>query len=290
MAGFTYLTPPTCEPIHVNDVRQHIKQDITDDDNLIVAYLGSARAYAEDLCRKQFVAARLLYKLDAFPTIYGPLVSGGDSVPGNAIALPRAPLIEVESIQYIDTGGVTRTVPASDYVVDATSEPPRITPVFGKIWPINLPQIGSVWVNYKAGYVAQALFDATANTITLKNWKTLVVSDVLRLTNSGGALPTGLSAKTDYYVQSVVSPGVYTLAASLGGALIDLTDAGSGINFAGQTGINFTQGELPPTVRAWMLLRCDTAYSHRGENVNARGELTALPYVDRLLDNDRLWT
>lgn len=291
--GFSTLSPPVCEPLHVNDVRQHLRQDITDDDNLIGLYLGSARAYAEDLCRKQFVSARMMFKFDAFPTNYsgGWVVDYGVNMVGNAILLPKSPVIEVESIQYIDTGGNQQTVPTTDYIVDLVSEPARITPVFGKIWPISRPQIGAVWVIFKVGYVASCQFNAAADSITISNWKALAVNDVIRLTNSGGALPIGLTERTDFYIQSVISPGVYTLSATSGGAAINLTDAGSGLHFVGQPGINFSAGELPSSIRAWLLLRCDTHYSHRGENVNTRGgEITPLPYVDRLLDNDRLWT
>jgi uncharacterized phiE125 gp8 family phage protein len=290
--GFSIIAPPSCEPLHINDVRQHVKQDITDDDNLIEIYLGSARAYAEELTRKQFIAARYQYKFDAFPTNYtqGFAIDYDVSLPGNAILLPKAPLIEVESIQYIDTGGNQQTVSSADYVIDAISEPARITPVFGKIWPISRPQIGAVWVTFKAGYIDQAVFDATADTIAVKNWRTLVVSDVIRLSNSGGVLPAVLKPKTDYYVQTVVSPGVYKLSATNGGAAINIADIGTGLHFLGQPGISFSPGELPSTIKAWMLLRCDTHYSHRGETVNTRGgEITPLPYVDRLLDHDRNW-
>ena len=33
---------------------------------------------------------------------------------------------------------------------------PRVTPVFGKIWPVTLPQVGAVQINYTAGYGASA--------------------------------------------------------------------------------------------------------------------------------------
>jgi hypothetical protein len=43
-------------------------------------------------------------------------------------------------------------MPALTYTVDAACEPARITPVFGQIWPICLPQIGAVSVTFDAGY------------------------------------------------------------------------------------------------------------------------------------------
>lgn len=81
-------------------------------------------------------------------------VPAGDpfSLPGHAILAPKSPLASVVSIQYLDMSGTWQTMPATDYTVDATCEPARITPVFGKIWPISLPQIGAVAVTFDAGY------------------------------------------------------------------------------------------------------------------------------------------
>lgn len=284
------ITPPTAQPLHVADVRQHLKQDITDDDNLIVLYLGAAVEFAQMLTQRQLIAARYQYILDGFP---GPSLMGvpfGEAfgIPAHAILIPRTPLIQVVSIQYTAMDGSAQTMPSADYTVDQSCDPPRITPVFGKIWPIPMPQIGSVRVTFDAGYTAPFTADATANTIIAPAWKPLVVGDPVRLSNSGGALPGGLVPKTDYFIQSVVSAGVYTLAASAGGTAIDLTTAGIGLNFIGQTGINGSTGELPDGIKSWMLLRCDSLYSHRGETANTKGTIAPLPWVDRLLDPYRV--
>jgi len=270
------ITPPTVLPLHVADVRQHLKQDITDDDNLISLYLGSAVDFAQNLTQRQLVAARFRYVLDEFPC--------HDA----AIRIPRTPLIQVVSIEYTAVDGTTQTVPNADYAIDNSFDPPRITPVYGKYWPYTLDQIGSVRVTFDAGYSAPVTVDATANSISVPAWRPMLVGEVVRMNNSGGVLPAPLAAKTDYYIQSVVSPGVYTLAASSGGAAIDLTSAGTGLNFLGQPGINGSPGELPDGIKSWMLLRCDSLYSHRGETANTRGTITPLPWVDRLLDPYRV--
>jgi uncharacterized phiE125 gp8 family phage protein len=259
-------------PLHVSDVRQHLKQDITDDDNLINLYLGSAVDFAQNLTQRQLVAARYRYVLDKFPSC------------GAAIRIPRTPLVQVVSIEYTATDGTTQTVPAADYAIDNSFDPPRITPVSGKAWPDTLCQIGSVRVTFDAGYSAPFTVDATANSLSVPAWKPMLVGEVVRLGNSGGVLPVPLAAKTNYYIQSVISPGVYTLSASSGGAVIDLTSAGTGLNFLGQPGINGSAGELPDSIRSWLLLRCDSLYTHKGEAANVRGELVPLPWVDGLLD------
>ena len=78
------------------------------------------------------------------------------SLPGHAILLPKCPVQSVVNIQYLDMASTTQTMPPADYTVDAACEPARVTPVFGKIWPITLPQIGAVWVTFDAGYGAAA--------------------------------------------------------------------------------------------------------------------------------------
>lgn len=55
--------------------------------------------------------------------------------------------------------------------------------------------------------------------------------DRVVLTNSGGALPAGLAAETAYYVRDKTTDS-FKLAATVGGAAIDITDAGTGTQTA----------------------------------------------------------
>lgn len=270
------LTPPPCLPLALADVRQHVKQDVTDDDIMLALYLGSAVDYAQGLCQKQFVAGKFKLNLAAFPV--------------DAISIFHGPIAGIVSIRYYDIAGVQQTISAANYRLDATGNIAKIDLTTGYSWPSTQDRADAVEIIYFAGYVAAASFDSAANTISITNWPTLAVNDVVRLSNSGGALPAGLKAKTDYYVKTIVSPGVYTLATSAGGALIDLTDVGTGLSFAGQSGIHFGDGELPGAIIGWLMLRCATGFDHRGESVIVRnGNLVSLPYVDRLLDQHRLF-
>ena len=60
----------------------------------------------------------------------------------------------------------------------------------------------------------------------------LVDTQVIRVVNSGGALPGNLSASTDYYVRDVGDAGANTfrLATSSGGAAIAHSSNGTGTN------------------------------------------------------------
>lgn len=202
------VTPPAEEPVSLADAKLHLRVDISDDDALITALISAARQAAEMLTGRQIATARWKLVLDSFPgpSLMASFASSraGDpfSLPGYAILLPKSPLASVVSIQYLDMSGSWQTMPATDYTVDAACEPARITPVFGKIWPISLPQIGAVAVTFDAGY------------------------------GSAASVPEG--------------------------------------------------------IKAWMKLRIDSLYNHRGETAVVTGRLEPMPYVDRLLDPFRV--
>lgn len=271
------VTRPTAEPLDLSEVKAHARVDISDDDLLLKSLLGAARDYAENLTGKQLVAARWKQSLDSFPGGASNAPYGRTfSFPANAILLRRFPVQEVESIQYLDMQGVLQTVDPSSYVVDYSTEPVRITPVFGQVWPIPVPQIGAVSVTFKAGYATPLKADATADTISVQGWPALAVGDIVRFSNSGGALPAPLKPETDYYIQSIPSAGTYQLAQTSGGAAVDLTDTGSGTSFL---------GVIPEGLTAWIKIRLATIYENREEvAIMTRGKVDVLPYVDRLLD------
>lgn len=276
------VTLPTAQVLDIAEARLHVKQDISAEDSLLRIYIGAATQFAESQTERTLLATRYRLVLDAFP---GPSLLGIPagvpwSLPGHAIELPRSPLIQIVSIQYLDMGGTLQTMPSTDYVVDDTGALMRITPVFGKIWPITLPQIGAVRVLFDAGYATPAVANAGTDTLTLGLWKQTAINDIVRLANSGGALPAPLQPDTDYYVQSVTGNAI-KLSATAGGALIDLTDAGTGLH---------TLGEVPMGIKSWMLVRIDSLFMHRGEQAVVMGKLEPLPYIDSLLDPFRVIT
>lgn len=50
----------------------------------------------------------------------------------------------------------------------------------------------------------------------------------LQIANSGGALPTGLTALTDYYVKTVLSADTFTVSLTPGGAAVATSSTGTG--------------------------------------------------------------
>lgn len=146
--------PPAEEPVSLAEAKLHLRVDFSDDDALITSLISAARQAAETITGRQFVTARWKLVLDRFP---GPSRMGVPaglpfSLPGHAILLPKCPVQSVFAIQHLDMAGFTQTMPPAEYTVDTACEPARVTPVFGRIWPIALPQIGAVSVTFDAGY------------------------------------------------------------------------------------------------------------------------------------------
>ena len=157
------------------EAKAHLRVDFSDDDLLITSLISAARQAAETLTGRQIVTARWKLILDCFP---GPSLMGVPaglpfSLPGHAVLLPKCPVQSVFAIQYLDMSSSTQIMPSTDYTVDIACEPARITPVFGKIWPICLPQIGAVAITFDAGFGA-----AAAVPEGLKSWIKLRVGSL----------------------------------------------------------------------------------------------------------------
>jgi hypothetical protein len=245
----------------------------------------------ETRTQRSLVSSRWKYVCDSFPGVGLTGVQWGEvfQMPRHALQLPWGAVLQVTGITYLAMDGTRTTMPATDYTVDYASEPVRITPVFGKIWPVPLPQIGAVEVTFDAGHMAPVTsVDSSADTITAPRWKNMAAGDTARLvardrvTLGDGVLPTPLAASTDYYVQSVPSAGVYKVAATSGGAAIDLTSTGGGDLFI---------GEIPQNLVSWMLMAIGTLYENR-ESVTVDQKLTSVEipadFLDGLLAPSRM--
>lgn len=103
--------------------------------------------------------------------------------------------------------------------------------------PLTIPEEASVAMAPTAmltqGKITDVTFtvDPATEIFTYDGVIPLEVNTVIFVTNSGGALPTGMSANTPYYIKTVPSATTFTVSAvSAGGATLDVTGAGSGTN------------------------------------------------------------
>jgi len=256
-------TEPLVEPISLTEAKLHLRVDGSADDALITQLIRAARVYCELYQGRAYIARTYELNFDnRFPyTIYP----------------PNPPLCYVDSITYVDSDGDTQTVTATDYAVDTKSEPGRIYEAYNKTWPSDVRAVNNtIAVNYVAGYAA-AFTAANATEILTVNQRTYTAGDKVRLSNSGGALPDGLSADTDYYVITV-DGNTFQLSLTSGGDAVTFDDDGTGTNYI---------GEVPENVKAAMKLILGHLYENREDSLEV--SLTTIPMSAKtLLIQDRV--
>lgn len=191
MMALHLTTAPAIEPVTVEEVRYFLRidSDPGEDDALIGSLITAARQEAEKITRRQLITATWEMRLDEFPCGDWGIFSGppydygrpsrNELIPGRGesqtIYLPMPPLQSIAAvfpetlggISYLDSGGTEQDlVEDIDYLVDTYSEPARITPAFGMVWPTTYPVPGAVRIVFKAGYGD----DATSVPMAIKNW------------------------------------------------------------------------------------------------------------------------
>jgi hypothetical protein len=165
------ITPPTDEPVSLVEVKAHLRITSNLDDGYLPILITAARELVETVTRRQIMTAVWQLGQDSFktpiagqyydafrvpmpPQAIGATPFGSVSYPYSVIYLPRPPVQSVTSVQYLDTNNVTQTLDPTQYITDFSSEPARIMPPPGVVWPSTRAQINSVTITYTAGYGA----------------------------------------------------------------------------------------------------------------------------------------
>jgi len=116
--------------------KQHLRVDTDDEDTLITGYIAAAVGYAERFMGRTLIDTTYDLVLDVFP-------SGR-----NALTLPMAPLIALDSVTIVDAEDDTET--ELDGVIVDTAGSRLIGPSSG--WPTGTSE-ASIRIRYRAGYV-----------------------------------------------------------------------------------------------------------------------------------------
>ncbi len=175
----------TSEPLSRTEAKEHLRIDDSNSDALVDSLIVTARQTWERLLGRQFLTATWTLNLDCFPSQY----FTGAYLPGNAIfqsegsaiyvdpryvyqskqilRMPVPPLQSVASIAYIDSSGVQQTWGSSNYIVDTASEPGRISPAFGQVWPVTQARINAVTITFNAGWTALTIPAAVKHLLRL---------------------------------------------------------------------------------------------------------------------------
>ncbi len=140
--GLIQTVAPTIEPLTLDEVKLFLRVNHSAEDALINDLIRESRERCERVTGRQLLLATYQLTLDDFPLGTGSLI------------LPRPPLVEVLSITYIDTDGVSQTVSPTVYVADTQRQPGWLLLAYGHVWPATLVAANAVTITYRAGYAS----------------------------------------------------------------------------------------------------------------------------------------
>lgn len=158
------LVPPAQDLLSLVEAKAHLKVG-DDEDRWLLDQIHALSRHLdgwEGILGKALTQQTLALYLDRFPHAHR--ASSLDAASPqhrhrhhhHAIRLPCPPLVSVTSITYVDGAGVTQTMDATAYQVDAIGSPARILPAYGTYWPAARHQLNAICITFVAGYAPGA--------------------------------------------------------------------------------------------------------------------------------------
>lgn len=141
MPGLAVFTPPTQEPVTLDEAKQHLAVLHNDDDALITGYIAMARSFVESCIKSALMPTVYDFKMNNFPA---------------QIDLPMGPIFsETNTVTYVNDAGVNTVLSPALYQF-STGEYGAIRPSYGNVWPVTRPQLDAVTVRFTAGWPSAA--------------------------------------------------------------------------------------------------------------------------------------
>jgi uncharacterized phiE125 gp8 family phage protein len=140
--GLKRITEPVEMPVSLADAKKQCELGSTDTthDDHIIRLIKSATADVERHTRRALITQQWRLSLREIPF-------------SNRIYLPRPPLVEIDSIQYVDDNGATQTLSSSLYQVTQDAHPGYVEPAYSETWPTVRPEtVEAISITYTAGF------------------------------------------------------------------------------------------------------------------------------------------
>lgn len=127
-------------PVHLDDVKQHLRVDGDDEDSLIETYLLAAVTHldgASGWLGRAIVAQTWAQQFDTFE---------------RSVRLDLAPISEIVSVTYLDADGVEQTVDDTDYMLVNAGSSPELRFLDDYSFPVTRDQRPVLTVTFIGGY------------------------------------------------------------------------------------------------------------------------------------------
>lgn len=135
----TIATAPTQEPVTLAELKEYMRVDSSDEDNLIRDLGTAAREWVEQWTGRALVTQTWD---NYWETWQDPFI------------VSRSALVSVTHVKYQDGDNAQQTAGASLYSVDTDSVPGKVHLAYQQTWPTNLIVPNGIVIRFVAGYGA----------------------------------------------------------------------------------------------------------------------------------------
>ncbi|MEQ1672837.1 MAG: head-tail connector protein [Hyphomicrobium sp.] len=133
---------PVVEPVSVAEAKAHLRIDDASEDVLISSLILTSRLHVEAALGLALINQMWMLVLDRWP-------------PDGNIDMPISPLTAVTAVRVRNAAGVASVVPATSYLVDIASKPPRL--VWNNTAPVAPGQAANgIEIDLSVGFGATA--------------------------------------------------------------------------------------------------------------------------------------
>jgi uncharacterized phiE125 gp8 family phage protein len=133
---------PAAEPVTVSEAKAHLRIDTSSEDVLISSLILTSRLHVEAALGLALINQTWMLVLDDWPA-------------DGHVEIPIAPLQAVSAVRVKNAAGATSLVPATSYLVDIASKPPRL--VWNNTSPITPGRtVGGIEIDLSVGFGASA--------------------------------------------------------------------------------------------------------------------------------------
>lgn len=136
------VTGPSTEPVELDQAKEHLRIDGTDEDEYLTRLICDVRAIGEQYTRKRFITQTWDQWFDAQCAAHY-----GDRIP-----LADRPIQSITGLYWYDQDGNETEIDASLYTLHASEEPEVIMLSTWGGWPAGARETNSFRIRYVAGY------------------------------------------------------------------------------------------------------------------------------------------
>ncbi len=130
------LVAPAVEPVSLTELKAHVRESSSDEDQLLERLIQVARERVEDFTRLALIERTVRFTYPGF---------------GRGLPVPAWPVQSVSAVRYTATDGTDTLLDAARYTV-VSARPRVIVPAYGDAWPAALPHWNAVRVEVVTGF------------------------------------------------------------------------------------------------------------------------------------------